>query len=118
MAYILDGTSIRSPYEFDELNNTQYAQQKTLAGRVGRDYMGSNKRVWPLRYRNAKKADYDTIKTIYDSYLSNTVAKSWQVTETNYTVAATTVHIDLVERRFSVRGQDYISDFDLILTEA
>lgn len=118
MSYILDGTSIRNPHELVETNSTQVAQNRTLSGSITRDYFGSNKRVWKLKYSNTKKADYDTIKTIYDSYLSDNTAKSWQVTETNYTISATTVHIDLVEREFSVRGQDYISDFELTLTEA
>lgn len=118
MAYVLASTTIRNPMEFTETNSTQVAQQRTLAGSINRDYFGSNKRVWALSYRNVKKADYDTIKTIYDSYLSTATAKAWQVTESNYTIAATTVHIDLQERGFSVRGVDYISDFDLILTEA
>lgn len=118
MSYLLSATTIRAPQELTETNSTQYAQQRTLSGTVGRDYFGSNKRVWVLSYQNTKKADYDTIKTIYDSYLSTATAIAWQVTETNYTIAATTVHIDLQERGFSVRGTDYISDFDLILTEA
>lgn len=118
MAYILDGTNIKNPTSGGESNSTQYAQQRTLSGRVGRDYFGSNKRVWVYHYVNTKKTDYDVIKGIYDSYLNTGTAKSWQVTEPNYTVSSTTVHIDLQERRFSVRGTDYISDFDLILTEA
>lgn len=118
MSYLLSGSTIKNPQEITERNSTQVAQNRVLSGAITRDYFGSNKRVWILSYRNTKKADYDTIKTIYDSYLSTATAKAWQVTETNYTVAATTVHIDLVEREFSVKGSDYISDFDLILTEA
>lgn len=118
MSYVLDGSTIRNPHEFSEGNSTQAAQNRTLDGSVNRDYFGSNKRVWTLNYTNTKKADYDTIKTIYDSYLSTGTAKSWQVTETNYTISATTVHVDLVERGFSIRGEDYLSDFTLTLTEA
>lgn len=118
MSFLLDATTIRKPQTMTERNSTQVAQHRTLAGSVTRDYFGSNKRVWVLQYRNTKKADYDTIKTIYQSYLSSGTAQAWQVTETNYTISATTVHIDLVERDFSVGGTDYISDFDLILTEA
>lgn len=80
--------------------------------------MGSNKRVWVLEYENTKKTDYDTIKAIYDSYLNTGIAKTWQVTETNYTVAQTNVHVDLLERSFTVRGESYLSDFTLTLTEA
>lgn len=118
MSYILAGSNIKAPQEMSESNSTQVAQNRTLSGAISRDYFGSNKRVWTLNYKNTKKADYDTIKTIYDSYLSTGTAQSWQVTETNYTISATTVHVDLIERAFSVRGEDYISDFTLTLTEA
>ena len=118
MSWLLNGSSIRSPHQFDESNDTQAAQNRTLDGSINRDYFGSNKRVWVLDYQNTKKADYDTIKAIYTSYLSDAVAKTWQVTESNYTISETTVHVDLKERGFSVRGTDYISDFTLILTEA
>lgn len=70
-----------------------------------------------LRYRTAKKADYDTINTIYQAYLASGTAPTWEVTETNYTVAETNVHIDLRDRGFTYKGSDYLSDFDLILTE-
>jgi hypothetical protein len=118
MAYLLAGTSIRSPAQLKETNSTQMAQQRVLSGAISRDYFGSNKRVWVLDYTNTKKADYDTINTIYLSYLSTATAQSWQITETNYAVSATTVHVDLQERGFSAKGTDYISDFSLILTEA
>lgn len=118
MAYLLDAQTIRNPHSIDESNSTQYAQQRTLDGSIGRDYFGDNKRTWTLAYRNVKKTDYDTIKAIYDSYLANGTTKTWEVTETNYTVSSTSVHIDLVQRNFSISGSSYISDFDLILTEA
>jgi hypothetical protein len=118
MSYLLASTTIKAPHTFSETNSTQVAQNRTLDGSINRDYFGSNKRVWTLEYRNTKKADYDTIKTIYTSYLATVAAVAWEVTETNYTISATTVHVDLVERGFSVRGSDYISDFSLTLTEA
>lgn len=118
MAYVLASTTIRAPQDLQEANSTQFAQQRTLNGTVARDFFGSNKRIWALSYRNVKKADYDTIYAIYAAYLSTASAVSWQVTETNYIVAATNVHVDLRDRGFRVGGSDYISDFDLILTEA
>lgn len=118
MAFILNGTSIRAPYTIKETNSTQVAQNRTLAGTVTRDYFGSNKRIWTLEYQNTNPTAYNIIKAIYDTYLSTASAVTWSVTETNYTVSSTTVHIDLQERGFSVRGTDYISDFTLILIEA
>lgn len=117
MAYILASTPIRAPQEFEEENSTQFAQHRTMDGSVRRDLFGSNKRVWTLSYSNTKKADFDTINTIYQSYLSTSTAQSWQVTETNYTVSSTTVHVDLFVRSFGVKGSSYISDFTLTLKE-
>lgn len=118
MGYILSGTTLRNPIAFDETNSTQAAQLRPLQGNVTRDYFGSNKRIWTLQYKTTKKTDYDTINTIYQAYLASGTAVSWQVTEANYTVGSTTVHVDLVKRSFSMAGSSYISNFDLILTEA
>ena len=117
MAFILDAVTIRAPKEIDESNSTQVAQNRTLSGAVTRDYFGSNKKVWVLQYETTKKTDFDTINTIYLSYLSTGTAKTWSVTETNYTASAN-VHVDLQVREFRIRGTDYLSNFTLILTEA
>lgn len=117
MSFILNGTSLRGPATIEESNSTQVAQNRTLSGAVTRDYFGSNKRVWTLEYQNTNPTDYTTIKNIYNSYLSTQSAVTWQVTETNYTVSQTNVHVDLLVRKFSVRGSSYISDFTLTLTE-
>jgi hypothetical protein len=116
--YILNGTEIKSPNTFNESNSTLVAQNRTLDGSISRDYFGTNKRVWVFEYRNTKGADYQTIKTIYDAYLNTAVAVTFESTEGNYTIAQTNVHVDLKERSFRVHGEDYISDFTLVLTEA
>lgn len=118
MPYVLASATIRAPQSLEETNSTQLAEQRTLNGSVNRDFYGSNKRVWVLDYRNTKKTDYDTINTIYLAYLNTGTVQTWAITETNYAVASTTVHIDLLKRGFSVKGTDYLSDFTLILTEA
>lgn len=118
MSWILGGSTIRRPSSVTESNNTQYAQQRTLRGAVGRDYFGLNKRVWKLTYRNCTKTDYDTIYAIYNSYLTLGTAKSFQVTDANYTIASTTGHLDMPERGLAVPGSSYISDFVLTITEA
>ena len=118
MSYTLGGTNIKSPNTLDESNNSQYAQQRTLQGTINRDYFGDNKRVWRLSYQNIQKADFDTINTIYQAYLSTGTAVTWVSTETNYTISSTNVHINLDSRGFTVGGEDYISSFTLILSEA
>lgn len=118
MAYILSGGAIRSPQSIEESNSTMQAQVRTLDGSINRDHFGSNKGVWKLEYNTTKKADYDVIKAIYDTYLATNNTVTWQSTETNYTIAQTNVHIDLQERGFSYSGEDYLSDFTVTLTEA
>lgn len=118
MSYILDSTTIKAPHDIAESNNTQMAQQRTLKGTIGRDYFGDNKRTWEFRYNVITKTDFDTIKAIYDDYLTDGTPKTFQSTETNYTIAQTTVHVDIPKRDFPYRGDGYISSFVLILTEA
>lgn len=118
MSYLLDGSEIRRPTSIREENSTQLAQHRTLDGSIKRDYFGDNKREWVLEYDIVKKSDYDTIKTIYDSHLSTGATKTWEITETNYTIASTNVHIDMRIRDFSIKGTDYLSSFTLILTES
>lgn len=118
MSYLLDGAAIRAPHNIEELTDDIFVQHTTLDNTRSRDYMGTTKRRWALDYINTKPSDYDTIKTIWDSYKANAQAKTFQSTETNYTIASTNVHIDLTQRTFSVGGDTYISDFTLVLTEA
>lgn len=118
MAYILDAVTIRAPHEIRESNSTQVAVQRTLDGSINRDYFGSNKRVFELTYENVKPTDYTTIKNIYESYLNTGSTKSFQITESNYSVSSIQVHVDLEERGFTVRGSSYISSFTVVLSEA
>lgn len=118
MSFSLGGSTIRSPGSIRETNSTQFAQQRVLSGSVARDYFGSNKRVWELAYSNVLKTDYDTINSVYQTYLSTGNTVAFVSTETNYSISSTNVHVDLQQRDFSVGGSDYISDFILILTEA
>lgn len=118
MAYTLNGTEIRRPNSMDEDNSTQVVQQRTLNGQVSRDYFGRNKRVWRLEFAVVTKADYDIINAIYTAYLSTGDPVEFISTEGSYPVAATDVHVDLLRRSFNRRGDGYLSDFTLILTEA
>lgn len=118
MSYLLGGAPIKKPQSMAEDNSTQVTQVRTLSGAVNRDFFGSNKRVWTLDYSTIVKADYDVINALYQAYLLSGNPVTWQSTETNYPVASTNVHIDLLNRGFTYKGGSYLSDFTLILTEA
>lgn len=117
MSFTLAGTDIKSPGAMQEGNSTQVAQNQALDGTISRDYFGSNKRMWVLTYRTIPKSDYDTINSIYQSYLSTGNPVTFVSTETNYVISQTNVHVDLQNRDFTYRGDQYLSDFTLILTE-
>lgn len=118
MAYLLDSTTIRSPNNIDEETVDQFAQHKTLDGAVRRDYFGDTKRIWMFDYVNTNPTDLSTIKTIVDAYKSTGTTKTFESTETNYTIAETSVHLSLTKRVFRVKGTDYLSDFTLVMAEA
>lgn len=117
MAYLLDSQTIRNPSSINETNSTQTALQRPLSGDYTRDIFGLNKRIWTLTYENVNINDYNTIYAIYASYLSTNTAKTWSTTETNYTISQVNVHVDLLTRDFTVKGNSYLSNFTLILTE-
>lgn len=116
--FMLNGTSIKSPTEITEINQTINTVQRTLSGRLTRDMFGSNKRVWRLGYPLVNRQDYDVINSQYQQYLEDESPVTWRISQDNYPITTTFVHVDLIERDFSIRGSGYISAFDLILTEA
>ena len=118
MSYLLASTVIKRPKRILVKNDTQFAQQRTLKGNIGRDYFGDNKRVWLFEYPLITKADFDVIDAIYQSYLTLGTPKTFQSTETNYLVSSTLVHMDIPDRDFNVGGDQYISNFSMTLTEA
>lgn len=118
MAYILDNTEIRRPHEISEQSSTQVAVQRTLDGSINRDFFGNTKRTWELKYTNIKPSDYQIIRNIYDSYITTGNLKTWQITEGVYIVSQISVHLDFVDRGFSVRGSSYLSDASLLIYEA
>jgi hypothetical protein len=121
MAYVLGGVEIRNPMGVSEKKIERFSQVQTLDGRIHRDYYNSlvgTKHIWTLEYENATAAEYSAIKTIYDTYKNTDTVQTWEVTESNFTVAETNVHIDLIERKFSTPGTDYLASFQLILTES
>lgn len=121
MSWLLGGSAIRKPNSMNETNSTQVAQNRTLGGNVNRDYFGSNKNVMTLGFQSVNYSDWSTINAIYQAYLSDKTARSFQITDINYNGAFTTArscHIDLLTRDFTIPGSTYLSNFTLILTEA
>lgn len=117
MGYFLATSQIRAPNSMREENSMQFAQQRTLSGAVSRDYFGDIKRVWTLEYENVNKDDYFDLRSIYNDFLTNGDPVEWEITEDNYFINETFVHVDLLVRDFTTKGSSYISSFTLVLTE-
>lgn len=117
MGYTLNATSIKSPKNMRVDNSTQYAENRTLGGSVGRDYFGSNKQIWVLDYENLNSTDFATIQTLYQLYLSNHSPLAFVISEGVYTATAS-VHVDLLTRSFGIPGSSYLSTTTLTLKEA
>lgn len=114
--FILDGVRIKPPYSIKESKNPLMAMSRTMDGSYMRDYFSSTKRVWMLTYVLITTTDYDNIHDLYTAYLEDAQPVTWEINQDNYPVTAN-VHIDMVERTYTVKGSSYISGFDLILTE-
>lgn len=121
MSFLLSGSTIRRPVSINEENSTLMAENRTLSGTVGRDFFGTNKRVFTLNFENCNAADFSTINTIYTTYLATGTTVTFQITDSSYNGYASTarsVHVDLLQRGFKTKGSDYLSEFSLVLKEA
>lgn len=116
--YILENVAIKSPTTMVEEKIRTAVYRRALSGRVVADEFNSGKRIWTLHYENMQKSDFDAINNLYQSYLQDEDPMDFQIFEDNYPVAQTEVHLDLNEREFSTAGSGYLSEFNLVLTEA
>lgn len=116
--YILENTVLRSPTSMKEERVRVAAYQRAISGNFQADEFNSGRRIWTLHYENVQKADFDTIFNLYQTYLSTEDPMDFEINQDNYPITATNVHLDLDQRDFSTAGAGYISQFDLVLTEA
>jgi hypothetical protein len=116
--FTLGGTAIRSPNSMRETTQKQYAQQRPLSGSVNRKYYGSTKRVWELQYNNLNKTDYNTIRALYNSYLSTGTPQAFLLTSSGFTdFLSTNVHLSMPDTGFPKTATYYLTNFTLTLKE-
>lgn len=112
MAYILDGTTLRNPQELEIEELETGVAHETIDGKLKKS-VTNRRRRFVLRYQNLTRTQENTILNIWNQ--QDTV--TFESTETNLTVASTTVHVEVFRRAFN-RGSEYRSDLSLILTES
>jgi hypothetical protein len=112
MAYILDGTTIKSPRALREAPLNIETEHQTISGDTKKD-ITARKMRYILFYENILKTDADTIFSIYDQK----AVVTFQVTDTNKTISSRNVHVDVSGREYATLGTSYLVTFNLILTE-
>jgi len=130
MAYLLDETIIKRPSNIRKEPIEVAADHITISGKTKRDITarkyryilsyGKTKRDitarkyrYILSYKNISKTDADTLVTIYNQK----AVVTFQSTEANFPVSLRNVHVDIGDRDYLYPGSDYLSTFNLILTE-
>lgn len=115
MSYKLDGTTIKTPTEINEnyepISNTSIS----LNNYRYKDIVGTAKKSWTLYYRMLSTTDFDVLKTIYDSHITDADIIPFVSDETNLTIN-TNVYMSFGEKKY-IKGGDYYSEISIILVE-
>lgn len=112
MSYILNGTTLPNPKSFNRRQVETGQTIQLLDGTTKKD-VTNRKEQYLLGFKFLTQAQVAVILGIYDALTTVT----FQVTETNLTIAETTVHMELRDRQYNTSGGEYREDFTLILTE-
>lgn len=111
MSYLLDGTEIKAPANLRRDIIEIEKSNTTLNGKKKRDFI-RQKYSYTIDLKNLTQAQFSIIKTI----IEGKAAVTFQVTETNLTVAETNVWVYLQGEDF-VKGGEYRENITLILEE-
>lgn len=112
MAYILGSVTLPRPSSFTReiVENSQ--KIITLNNTTKKDITGRKER-YVLEFKYLNQAQVAAILAEYD--LQTT--RNFQVTETNLTIAATPVHIEIEQREYLTPGNEYREDLVIYLEE-
>ena len=111
MAYLLGDITLKSPASFVRRQVESSAENTSLTGRSTKDIF-NRKEQYVLELRSLTTAQVNSVLGEYNLQAT----RNFEVTETNLTISATPVHID-IQRRDYYKGGDYREDITLTLTE-
>lgn len=112
MAYLLGSITLPNPKEFVREQVETSVMHEMIDGTSKRDITRQKER-YILTFRNLTQAQASSIMSEYNLQTTRT----FEVTETNLTIAATSVHIAIDSRQYNSKGGDYREDITLVLTE-
>ena len=112
MAYILGGLTLPNPKRFSRQFIEASALNLTALGKTTKNVINRKER-FTLVYQYLTQAQVNSILSEYELE----IVRTFQVTETNLTIAATDVLIDVNSRDYPPSGTEYGEHLTLILTE-
>ena len=111
MPYTLNSTTLPNPRAFRREMIETAVMHRMIDGTDKKD-ITNRKEMFILSYENITQAQLNTILGIWN--LLSVV--DFQVNETNLTINATSVHVDVKNYSYQ-KGGSYLTAIDLILTE-
>ncbi len=112
MGYILGALNLLNPKSFSREFVETSAENLSILGKTTRR-VENRKEKFTLVYQNLTLAQANSILAEYDL----DEARLFESTETDLTIAATLVLIDVSTRNYPLTGAEYRQDLTLVLTE-
>lgn len=113
MAWLLGSITLPNPSGFNRAFIEKSQKIVTLNNTTKKDITG-RKEVYTLAFKMLTQTEVNNILSEYNLQTTRT----FQVTEANLTIPATTVHIEMNQRGYNTPGGEYREDIVLVLEEA
>ncbi len=111
MSYIIESITIKDPSEYSVTPFETSSTVTSLTGKSTKD-VRNVKKVHKLKLENVTPTQANQLVALYE--LGEPV--TFQINETNCTLAETTCILDISDRDH-LKGGSYLENFDIILTE-
>lgn len=112
MSYTLGNVTLPRPVGFSRTYIEKSATNSTLDGTTNKD-ITNRKEQYTLEFKNLTQSEVSEILSEYELQS----VRDFTVSETNLTIAATSVHIDIGKREYNTKGNEYREDLTIVLTE-
>lgn len=112
MSFILGSVSLPRPKAFRREYVEQGATVRTLDNTTKKDYSG-RKEKFTLEFKMLTQTQIGQIVTEFEL----NIPRNFSVSETNLTISATPVLIEIISREYNTPGIEYREDLVLELTE-
>lgn len=112
MSYILGSITLPNPVSFERETVEKSAKVVTLNNTTKKDITGRKER-YILEFRMLTQAEVSSILSEFNLQAT----RNFSVSETNLTISATPVHVEIDRREYRTPGNEYREDITLTLEE-